>query len=140
MENKKHEIGSQLVMWCVVFMLHLFYRRFTYQQNIFIIIIAWPITVGAFFGVHCIALRTNYIQHFIQFISRRFFLSVFEKKELPLRAYKRLSCLKLFFSSWQETGRFYVIHVRHFEMQHIMKITSDDEEKTDALQRTKNLT
>lgn len=88
-------------------------------------------------ALHRIAYQLYPTFYSIHFSFVFFFQSL---KKLPLRAYKRLSCLKLFFSSWQETGRVYVIHVRHFEMQHIMKITSDDEEKTDALQRTKNLT
>lgn len=101
--------------------------RFSYQRNIFIIIIAWPITVGAFFGVHLH--RIAYQLFTILFILFRvllFYFSLFsflfvrfslERKSCHCVLIK--GCLvfetilfAFFLLSWQETGRVYVIHVR----------------------------
>lgn len=76
LESKWAKHAIECDMFCTVFIgfVHLLavsVLLFSSQRNIFTIIIAWPITVGAFFWVHWIVLRTDYI---ILFIHSSFFL------------------------------------------------------------------
>lgn len=125
-----------LVIWLFVYLLLVLTRR-----NIFTIIIVWPITVGAFFGVHWIVLRTVYIILFIHSLLMFFFHFYFAvvSFELPLRASKSLSPCEnivcVFFLFVQElTGLVYVIYMC-LETQHIMKITSEWTERIEKKER-----